>query len=80
MNRPDFRGAVAWTGSFEKMAEVLAFKDWLTHADWLQLLGMFWNEFDNIRDYRLELRRILGTGGPLRGMMDWGATSTMTSC
>jgi hypothetical protein len=58
-----------WTGEFEKMAEVLAFKDWLTHADWLQLLGMFWNECDNIRDYRLELRRILGTNGPLRQMM-----------
>jgi hypothetical protein len=63
------RHVSTWTGEFEKMAEVLSFKDWLTHADWLQLLGMFWNECDNIRDYRLELRRILGTNGPLRQMM-----------
>jgi hypothetical protein len=64
------RDVSRWTGSYEKMPAVLAFKDKLSRPDWLRLLGEHWTMCDNIRNHRLELRKILGTQRPLREMMD----------
>jgi hypothetical protein len=61
-----------WTGSYEKMSAVLAFEAELTRPDWLKLLGEFWSVCDNIRNHRIELRKILGAQGPLRDMMNTG--------
>jgi hypothetical protein len=58
-----------FTDSYSRMAEVLAFKDRMTSHDWLRLVGGYWSVCDNIRHYRLPLRKILGTNGPLRQMM-----------
>jgi hypothetical protein len=58
-----------FTDSYSRMAEVLAFKDRLTRPDWLHLLGEFWEVCDNVADHGLELRKMLGTDGPLRAMM-----------
>jgi hypothetical protein len=55
--------------SYSRMEMVLKLRQRMDYGDWLRLLGENWNGCDNIRDYRLQLKKILGTNGPLLPMM-----------
>lgn len=55
--------------SFTRLGATLSWKNRLSHEDWCRLVGEAWSTCDNIRQYRLDLRRELGTDGPIREMM-----------
>ena len=61
--------SIRFANSFNRMERVLESRYELNREDWLRLLGKEWPCSDRIRHYRLELRKILGTSGPIREMM-----------
>jgi hypothetical protein len=68
LERP-VRIVTRWANSYTRMQMVLTLRPRMEYRDWLVLLGRHWNCCDNIRDYTSELRRTVGTRGPLMRMM-----------
>jgi hypothetical protein len=61
---------VRWHDSYSRMGAVLDLLPRMGYSDWLTVLGEAWPCCDNIRDHSAELRRLLGTAGPLPPMMN----------
>jgi hypothetical protein len=58
-----------WADSFNRMGMVLSLRNRMDEGDWLTLLGEEWDTCDNIWQHMHELRRVLGSVGPLLPMM-----------
>lgn len=56
--------------SYSRLETVLALRSRMRSDEWLKLLGEMWNCCDNIGLYRLRLRKLIGTDGPIREMMN----------
>jgi hypothetical protein len=52
------------------MGGVLDLRPRMDYSDWLTVLGEVWTYCDNVREHSAELRRLLGTAGPLLPMMN----------
>lgn len=58
-----------YSDSYSACGDVLRLLDCLDRDEWLTLIGEEWTRFDNIRLHLPELRKVLGTSGPLPQMM-----------
>jgi hypothetical protein len=56
--------------SYGRLETVLFLYSKMQRDEWLTLLGEMWSICDNIAAHRLSLRRIIGTVGPVREMMN----------
>ena len=61
---------VRWHDSYSVMGGVLDLRPRMDYSDWLTVVGEAWTYCDNIREHSAELRRLLGTAGPLLPMMN----------
>ena len=69
MTNEEAKQSVGMADSFRRMEWLLACAYMTKRKDWLRLLGEEWSGCDRISRYRLELRAMLGTSGPIREMM-----------
>jgi hypothetical protein len=56
--------------SYSRLETVLSLRSRMQSDEWLKLLGEMWSCCDNIGLYRLRLRSLVGTDGPVREMMN----------
>jgi hypothetical protein len=59
-----------WGGSHERLPMILQMRSWFSRYEWECILGRHWTDFDRIYPYRIRLRSLLGTGGPVRNLMN----------
>lgn len=57
------------SNSYSRLEMVLTLRGRMERPDWLRLLGDQWSGCDNIYQFKAELRRILGTRGPINELM-----------
>jgi len=56
--------------SYSRLGAIYRLYHHMQRADWFNLLGLWWSSCYNIRRYRLALKALMGTEGPIREMMD----------
>jgi hypothetical protein len=56
--------------SYNRLKTALSLRSRMQPDEWLRLLGEMWSCCDNIGIYRLRLRSLVGTDGPIREMMN----------
>jgi hypothetical protein len=53
----------------ERLPMILQMRSRFSRYEWECILGQHWTDFDRIYPYRIRLRSLLGTGGPVRNLM-----------
>jgi hypothetical protein len=69
MGYADANTLVCRSNSFQCIDTLLSLRSRMDHQEWVRLVGTHWSRCDGLRKYRLTLRRLLGTEGPIRSMM-----------
>jgi hypothetical protein len=61
---------VRWHESYSRVGVLIDLRPRMDYSAWLTVLGEAWTGCDNIRKHSADLRRLLGTAGPLLPMMN----------